>query len=159
MRCRISTTSIFDDTITRLLVYWVGIYQFFHFILNSLIVLGVVSFSTFPSPPPEGWQGQVLSAMSGLALSDALSALLSLIFVFGFLSRKMWSLWLGIVALVTNLFAIIPFTTLTVGAGAWRDHTLTYVMVYVLTIPLLLLFINLSVSLIRTLSNATTAPR
>jgi hypothetical protein len=96
--------------------------------------------------------------MSGLALSDALSALLSLIFVFGFLSRQMWSLWLGIVALVTNLFAIIPFTTLTVGAGAWRDHTLTYVMVYVLTIPLLLLFVDLSVYIFRA-AGATTTPR
>lgn len=143
-------TDIFNNTTTRLLVYWVGIYQFFHFVLNSLIVIGVIPFSTFPPPPPGGWQGQALSAiMTGLALSDAVSAFLSLVFVFGFLSRKVWSLWVGVVALATNLFAVIPFTTLTVGAGAWRDHTLTYVMVYVLTIPLLLLFVNLSVHFLR----------
>lgn len=140
---------MFKSPYIKLLVFWVGVYQVGHLLLNTLILAGNISLNTFPPPPPENWSSQSLSVLCGLALSDAISAGLSLIFVAGYLVQRPWSLWFGIVALGTNLFAVIPFTFLTVGAGAWHRHSVIYVGIYLATIPLLLLFIALSLGFFR----------
>jgi hypothetical protein len=70
-----------------------------------------------------------------MAAADLLNAVLSVVFVLGFLRGAGWSVWLGTVTLTISLYAAVVFTWGIVEAGAWRGLGSEYLWVNVPFVP------------------------
>lgn len=124
--------------LSRGLLLWYAIFQAAHSVLNGwyLVNPGSPPFT----PPPEGWAPQAVAFLNGMAAADLLNAVLSVVFVLGFLRGAGWSVWLGTVTLTISLYAAVVFTWGIVEAGAWRGLGSEYLWVNVPFVPVVLLF-------------------
>ncbi len=134
---------VFNNNWYKLLVSYYGIFQFFHLLLNTVYFLDLITLSSFPPPPEAGWQKQMAVALTGIALTDTAVACVSFFFIGAFFLRKHWSLLVGLVSLTTYVYGSMLFTYYTILNGAWRGNVIQYIFLYVVSIPLYVLFIYL----------------
>jgi len=126
------------SNVSRGLLLWYALFQIAHSVLNGLYLVspGAPPFA----PPPEGWVPQAVAFLNGMAALDFVNAVLSVIFVVGFLRRAPWSVWLGTVTLTVSIYAAAVFTWGIVQAGAWRGLGSEYLWVNVPFVPVVILF-------------------
>ncbi len=131
----------------KFLVSWYGLFQAAHLVFNGLYLLRP---GTPPFPPPaEGWQPQTVHLLNGMAASDFVNAILSLVFVYGYFTQARWHLWLGTLTLTVSMYAAIVFTYGTVAMGAWAGNVFGYLWSYIPFIPVVILFLLVSVQTIQ----------
>jgi len=132
-----------DHFWAKALVVWYGLYQAGHFVFNALYLLQP---GTPPFPPPaEGWLPQTVHFLNGMAASDLVNAVLSLVFVYGYFTRARWRMWLGTLTLTVSMYAAVVFTYGTVATGTWAGNLLGYLWFYVPFLPVVALFILVNV--------------
>lgn len=120
------------------LVVWYGLYQIGHLLVNGLYLLQP-GIPPFP-PPPGGWSAQTVQMLNGMAVLDFANAILSFVFVYGYLRKSVWHKSMGIVTLTISMYAAVLFTFGTVGMGAWDQHLWGYLSFYLPFIPVVILF-------------------
>jgi len=127
------------NILSTALLLWYALFQAVHAVFNGRYLLdpGNPPFA----PPPEGWLPQTVAFLNGMAFVDFANAVLSLLFVAGFLRRARWSTWLGTVTLTVSVYAAAVFTWGIVQAGAWRGPGSEYLWVNIPFLPVLLLFV------------------
>lgn len=84
-----------------------------------------------------------------MALTDLFNAFLTLVFVYGYFTRTKWRMWLGTLTLTISMYAAIVFTYGTIASGAWTGNLLSYLWFYLLFIPVIILFILVSLWAVR----------
>ena len=128
-----------NDGTSKILVVWYGLYQVGHILVNGTYLLkpGAPPFA----PPEEGWSRQTVAFMNGMAAADLVNAILSVVFVSGFLRQARWHVWLGTVTLTVSMYAATVFTYGSVAAGAWNAQALQYLWLYIPFIPVVVLFV------------------
>ena len=127
----------------KFLVGWYGLFQAVHFFFNGLYLLRP---GTPPFPPPaEGWLPQTVHVLNGMAASDLVNAVLSLVFVYGYFTRAKWRMWLGTLTLTISMYAVTVFTYGTMAMGAWHENLLGYLWSYIPFIPVVVLFVLVSI--------------
>ncbi len=127
----------------KFLVGWYGLFQIVHFIFNGLYLLHP---GTPPFPPPaKGWSSQTVHLLNGIAATDFINALLSLVFVYGYFTRAKWRMWLGTLTLTISVYAATVFTYGTIAIGAWNKNLWGYLWSYIPFIPVLILFSLVSI--------------
>lgn len=126
----------------RFLVGWYGLFQAVHILFNARYLLRPGA-PPFP-PPAEGWLPQTVHLLNGIAASDLINAILALVFVYGYFARAKWHLWLGTLTLTISMYAAIVFTYGTIAMGAWSGNLPGYLWTYIPFIPVVLLFILVS---------------
>jgi hypothetical protein len=121
----------------RFLVIWYGLYQLGHLIFNA----GYFLFDLeFPPPPESGtWEGQVVPFLHALGAGDLILAFLSVVFAAGFLLRKPWAPWLGLVTLSASLFSVAVFTWGTAANGTWNSQVGEQLFLYIIYLPVIVL--------------------
>ena len=128
-----------DSFFTKSLVAWYGLFQAGHLLFNGLYLLNP---GTPPFPPPsEGWLPQTVHLLNGMAISDFVNAILSLIFVYGYFTKVKWRMWLGTLTLSISMFSFTVFTYGTITMGAWNGHLFGYLWTYIPFIPVVILFV------------------
>ena len=131
----------------KFLVGWYGLFQAVHILFNSLYLLRPGT-PPFPSPA-EGWLPQTVHLLNGMAASDLVNAVLALVFVYGYFTRAKWRMWLGTLTLTISMYAAIVFTYGTIAIGAWTGNLFGYLWSYIPFIPVAILFILVSVWMVR----------
>lgn len=127
-----------NSFVAKFLVGWYGLFQGAHILFNSLYLLRP---GTPPFPPPaEGWLPQTVHLLNGMAASDLINAVLSLVFVYGYFTRAKWCMWLGTLTLTISMYAAIVFTYGTIAMGAWNGNLLGYLWSYIPFVPVVTLF-------------------
>ena len=127
-----------NSLVAKFLVGWYGLFQTGHFLFNGLYLLHP---GTPPFPPPaEGWLSQTVHLLNGIAATDFVNALLSLVFVYGYFTRAKWRMWLGTLTLTISVYATIVFTYGTIAMGAWNGNLLGYLWSYIPFVPVIMLF-------------------
>lgn len=127
-----------NSLVAKFLVGWYGFFQTGHFLFNGLYLLHP---GTPPFPqPPEGWLSQTVHLLNGMAASDLVNALLSLVFVYGYFTRAKWRMWLGTLTLAISVYAMTVFAYGTIGMGAWIGNLFGYLWSYILFVPVVMLF-------------------
>lgn len=94
----------------------------------------------FPAPP-SGWSAQLIEFLNGIAAADFANAILSVVFVAGYLQKSTWFSWLGTITLTVSMYAAFVFTWGSIGAGAWRGQVTGYLPIYIPFIPVVVLYI------------------
>ena len=143
--CMTGTTRAFSRDKTFLAMRWLvgyyGVFQAGHLVFNVVHLSGLRSISEdFPPPPAEGWHPQTVAFWTACALIDTAIALLALYFVAAFFGGRRGALWAGFVSLTMYMCTIFIFDYTVVATGAWARHPVEYVVLNVVTIPLLILF-------------------
>ncbi len=128
----------FDRT-THLLVFWYGLYQLGHIFVNSAYLF-VSENPPFPAPRG-GWPPQLIEFLNGIAAADLLNAILTLVFVYGYLRKSSWFTWVGTITLTISIYAALVFTWGSIGAGAWNGQIAGYLPIYITFIPVVVLFL------------------
>ena len=128
-----------DSLFVKFLVAWYGLFQLVHILFNGLYLLNPC-IPPFP-PPAEGWMPQTVHLLNGMAISDLVNAVLSLLFVYAYFTKAKWRMWLGMFTLTISMYAATVFTYGTIAIGAWEGHLLGYLWTYIAFIPVILLFI------------------
>jgi len=77
-------------------------------------------------PPPSGWPAGASHFLLGLGAVDFLVALIAMLFVWGALRDKKWSLPLGNAVLTAIAYSGLIFAIGTGPTGAWSQSPLTY---------------------------------
>lgn len=124
---------------SRLLVIWYGIYQLGHVIFNSAYLF-VLDDPPFPAPPG-GWSTQLIEFLNGIAAADLLNAILTLVFVYGYLRNSSWFTWVGTITLTISMYAAFIFTWGSIGAEAWNGKIAGYLPIYIAFIPVAVLYV------------------
>lgn len=124
------------------LIIWYGLYQAVHLIVN---VLALVNFSSgsvsFPAlPPPSGWSPQTIHFFTAMAVVDSVNAVLSLVFIYGYVKRTRWRFWLGTLTLTVSMYAAILFNYGTLASGAWLENLFQYLFLNIAFFPVVILF-------------------
>jgi len=132
-----------DSSWSKFLVGWYGLFQAVHILFNALYLIRPGT-PPFP-PPPEGWLPQTVHLLNGTASADLFNAVLSLVFVYGYFTRAKWRMWLGTLTLTISMYAATVFTYGTIAMGAWSGNLLGYLRTYIPFIPVVLLFILISI--------------
>jgi hypothetical protein len=127
---------------SKVLVGWYGLFRALHLAFNVRYLLRP-GMPPFP-PPAEGWSPQTVHLLNGMAVTDAVNALLALAFVYGYFMRARWHIWLGILTLTISMYAAIVFSYGTIAMGAWAGHAFGYLWFYLPFIPVIVLFIAVS---------------
>ncbi len=126
-------------------VVWYGLYQLIHVFVNvrGLWLLTQERAIDFPAPPPPGgWSDQVLHFFTGMATVDLVNALLTLLFVYGYVRGRRWYRWLGTVTLTVSVYAALVFDYATWASGAWTSANLpSYLLLNVAFLPIVALFV------------------
>lgn len=123
------------------LVWWFGVFQLGHSLLNDRYLL-LGGNPPFPGPP-EGWNGQGKAFLDGFATVDMLLALGSVAFALAW-SRGRRAVRVGVALTAAAVYAATVFTFGVVQAGAWRlETTGPYVATWVPFLPVVLLGIEL----------------
>jgi len=121
------------------LVAWYAVYQAIHIFVNlrGLAMMGSSGSIDFPAPPPPGgWSEQVITLFIGMASLDALNAVLTLVFAWGFFRGRRWASALGLVVLTISIYAALLFNYATFAAGAWQLPTLgAYLFINIAFLP------------------------
>jgi hypothetical protein len=132
-----------DKIIAKALVAWYGLFQAIHIVVNvrGLAQLARGSLDFPAMPPPDGWSAQAVQFMTGIAATDLLNAVVTLVFVYGYFTRARWRLWLGTLTLTVSMYAAIVFTYATLASGAWPDNLFGYVFLTVTFVPVVVLFV------------------
>ena len=74
---------------------------------------------------------------------DSINALVSLVFVWGYFTRKPWRLWLGGITVTLSLYAAILFNLTAYQAGAWAGDNLTaYLLINLTYLPVVVLWVQ-----------------
>jgi hypothetical protein len=120
------------------LLVWYALFQGAHAIVNARYLLNPVALPF--APPPVGWLPQTVAFLNGMAVVDLVNAVLSVLFVVGFLRHRRWSVWLGTLTLTVSIYAAAVFTWGIVQTGAWRGIGWEYLWVNVPFIPVVVLF-------------------
>jgi hypothetical protein len=133
-----------DDRLARGLVAWYGLYQAAHVVVNTrgLYILYSGAALDFPAPPPpSGWPAETINMMLGIGWADLLGAILTLVFVRGYLRRAPWRMWLGTLVLTISVYASVIYNYWTIASGAWTGpNWWAYLLVNGGFLPILLLF-------------------
>lgn len=126
------------------LVIWFGIYQAFHIAVNGRALFELsAGHISFPAVPPAGgWSPQLLPFFEAMAALDLINAVLTLVFVYGFLRKRTWSFWLGTVTLTVAHYAALLFNYGTIAAGAWQENVGAYLFINITFLPVVILFIR-----------------
>ncbi|WP_144060479.1 hypothetical protein [Archaeoglobus sulfaticallidus] len=127
----------------KFLVVWYGIYQASHVIVNLLYFL--IPDISFPPPPPDDWSPQIVHFFTGMAATDLINAVLTLVFVYGYFKKARWSMWLGTLTLTISMYAAIVFTYGTIASGAWTGNLYGYLWFYIPFVPVVILFVVFSI--------------
>ena len=142
-----------NSFVVKFLVGWYGLFQGVHILFNTLYLLRP---GTPPFPPPaEGWLPQTVHLLNGMAASDLINAVLSLVFVYGYFTRAKWRMWLGTLTLTISVYAATVFTYATMAMGAWNGNLLGYLWSYIPFIPVVMLFVLVSLWAIKGNSKVT----
>ena len=131
-----------DSRFVKFLVAWYGLFQAVHILFNGLYLLNP-GMPPFP-PPAEGWLPQTVHLLNGIATADLVNAVFSLLFVYAYFTKAKWRMWLGTLTLTISMYAAIVFTYGTIAMGAWTGNLFGYVWTYIPFIPVIALFILVS---------------
>ena len=135
-----------DDRLTKFLVLAFGLYQTGHLLSNlrgAFIFFGRGKLPFPALPPPGGFDPQLVSAYLDMAVMDSSVAVISLVFVWGYFTRKPWRLWLGSMTLTLSFYAGILFNLTAYQAGAWTgDNLILYLLINIGYLPVLILWIQ-----------------
>ena len=124
-------------------VIWYGLFQLSHVIFNGLFLLNMLP-TTFPFPPPEGWNPQASKWFTALATFDFVNALVTLIFVYAYFKKKNWNFGLGLIVATVSIYASLVFLQATITAGAWTpENIINNLVLYILFIPVIILYIQM----------------
>ncbi|NOZ50588.1 MAG: hypothetical protein GXP37_11155 [Chloroflexi bacterium] len=130
--------------LTGFLVAWYGFYQLIHIGVNiqGLFQLSAGSI-TFPAPPPPGgWTDQAIAFFIPMASLDLFNAFLTMLFVYGYFTRRKWRWWLGIVTLTVSLYAAFLFNYATWASDAWTEATRSsYLFINITFLPVAVLYV------------------
>lgn len=129
-----------DSKLVKGLVLWYGLYQFIHIFVNvrGLWLLGQGGIDFPAPPPPGGWSEQALHFFIAIASLDLINALLTLLFVYGFLRQTRWRWQVGSATLSVSLYAALIFDYATIAGGAWTTANLpAYLFINVTFLPVL----------------------
>jgi hypothetical protein len=133
-----------DDMLPRALVAWYGVYQAAHIVVNTrgLYILHSGGTLDFPAPPPpSGWPAETIHMILIMGWADLVGAFLALFFVYGYLRRARWRMWLGTLTLTISVYAAVIFNYWSIASGAWTGRNLlAYSVVNVGFLPVLVLF-------------------
>ncbi len=127
----------------KILVYWFGSIQALHFgvLIRAAFIYQAQHIIIFPAPPPvDGWSEQAMFFLLALGITDSLLIVLSLIFVYGFLTGKIWYPLIGFCASGASIVTALVFALGTIPAGAWQAHPFSYAVITLIFLPFLLLF-------------------
>lgn len=142
-----------NSSVAKFLVGWYGLFQAVHFFFNGLYLLRP---GTSPFPPPaEGWLPQTVHVLNGMATSDLINAVLSLVFVYGYFTEAKWCMWLGTLTLTISVYAATVFAYGTIAMGAWNGNLLGYLWSYILFVPVVMLFGLVSIWSVKSSSERT----
>lgn len=80
-----------------------------------------------------------------MGATDAVNAVVALVFVYGYFAQARWRVWLGTLSLTVSAYSAIIFTYGTVASGAWTHNPTGYLSVALVFIPVAVLIILFSV--------------
>ncbi|MFQ6612664.1 MAG: hypothetical protein ACE5D2_06125 [Fidelibacterota bacterium] len=132
-----------DHKFTRMLVGWYGFLQAIHLIVLLIARFKYVKTGAvgFPAPgPPGGWSPQTNYFLLGLGYLDFCTAIIALLFIYRFFTKKHRYRTLGLVVLSSSTVSAIIFGLGTFPSGAWNYHPITYFAMLVLYLPVIILF-------------------
>lgn len=146
-------TGPFEDRRFRWLVYLYTVHQIGHLALNLQYFFYPVVH--FPFPPETGeWRGQIAAVFNAMGVVDTISAVVGLVFAFGYLLGHRWSLWVGLVSLANYMNSMALLTYVFYASGTWERNLREHLVVYGSFIPALILFIWLCVVFHRSAADA-----
>jgi hypothetical protein len=95
----------------------------------------------FPAPPPpSGWSSQATAFLIGNGAMDAIIAILSLIYLYTFLTERRGSWLLGLISLTGSICSAVFFAFGTFISGAWAAHPMNYWALVLIFTPIILLY-------------------
>ena len=86
-------------------------------------------------PPPGGWEGQAISFMLGLGITDGIGILLGMTFAYLAVFKGRFKRRLGVLSLTIFITGAVVFAFGTFPSGAWAAHPFAYGAMAVLFIP------------------------
>lgn len=134
-----------DDKFTKSLVLAFGLYQIAHLFSNfrgAFLYFGQGKLPFPAMPPAGGFDQHLINAYVDMAFMDSLNALVSLVFVWGYFTKKPWRLWLGGITLTLSVYAGILYNLSAFQAGAWAGDNLPgYLLVNITYLPVAVLWL------------------
>jgi len=131
--------AIFESRWFRFFVLLYALHQVGHLLLNAQYYFWPVA--PFPAPPADGaWSDEMINFFDAMGVIDSLSGLAGLVFVVGYLRRRTWAPWLGLVATSAYLPSIGMFSYGCWASGTWHDNVLLQSTAVVSFIPTLVIF-------------------
>jgi hypothetical protein len=137
-----------DSAFARFLVGYYGFIQAAHIvaIARAAIVLAATQTMPFPALPPlGGWSPQTNHFLIAMGAADAVNAVVSLVFVYGYFAGARWRVWLGTLSLAVSAYSAVIFTYGTIASGAWTHHPTGYLSVALVFTPVALLIVLFNV--------------
>ena len=134
-----------DRRIKKLTIYY-GFLQTVHmaFLLRAGRILLNSGRMPFPaSPPVGGWDPQILPFFIGMGIADVIAAGIGFYFLYLILVKDTINVSLGIISLTTAFSSGLAFLIGTIASGAWNQHFGEYIILVLVSIPLLLLYLSL----------------
>ena len=133
-------TNPFDNRYFRALVVLYALHQIGHVAANLQYFFWPVL--KFPPPPASGaWHGQILDFFNGIGVIDTGSALMGLLFVYGYWKRRPWSLWIGLVATAAYASSMLIFAWGLFASETWANNLPAQIVVHVSFLPTLFLLV------------------
>lgn len=130
-----------DARIVKWLIGYFGFFQTVHVLVN---IRALARFhrgaETFPANPSAGgWADETRATFRGMASIDTVAGLLALAFVINHRRNgKLWP-WLGTVSLTLANYSAVLYAFPTREAGAWREHPVSYLGLYIAYLPIVVL--------------------
>ena len=135
-----------SSTYVDLLIKYYGLYQLIHTIVNfrAITILLSNGYLDFPVPVPAGgWSNDTVSLMVAIAFVDLIGALLSLIFVWNYITQKQLKIWLGWVVLTISVYGQFLYSYWIFTTGAWTSTNFNvYFFTHIAFIPVLILTLS-----------------
>ena len=135
-----------DDRLTKFFVLAFGLYQVGHLLSNlrgAFVFFGRGQLPFPALPPPGGFDSNLISTYLDMAVIDSFNAIISLVFVWGYFTRKPWRLWLGGITITLSVYAAILFNLTAYQAGAWTgDNLISYLLINITYLPVVALWVQ-----------------
>lgn len=133
----------------KLFRYLVGFYGFLQtmhlFFLGRagylLLKTGNVPFPA--SPPPGGWDTEVIPFLMGMAAADVVAASMGIYFAYSLIINGKIKPLAGVISLTIALSSAIVYLIGTLPAGAWVHNPLSYFIVILVFSPIIPLYVLL----------------
>ena len=135
-----------ENKVLRYLIGFYGVLQTMHlFFLGRagyiLLKTGNVPFPA--SPPPGGWDTEVIPFLMGMAAADVVAAGMGIYFAYSHISNGKFKPLAGVISLTIALSSAIVYLIGTLPAGAWVHNPISYLIVILAFSPIVPLYILL----------------